>query len=75
MEDTKKTYKTYKVNKETCIGCGSCALACPEGAEMDTDGKSKIISSAKVEECGGVDLCPYGAIEVEGEEEGEETED
>lgn len=57
--------KKYKVNKETCIGCGSCTLSCPEGAEMDTDGKAKIIDSAKVEACGGIDLCPYGAIEVE----------
>jgi ferredoxin len=75
MEDTNKTYKTYKVNKETCIGCGSCSLACPEGTEMDTDGKAKVISSAKVEECGGVDLCPYGAIEIENGVEAEETED
>jgi NADH-quinone oxidoreductase subunit F len=55
--------KTFKVNKDKCIGCGSCTIACPEGSEMDTDGKAKIISSAKVEECGGEELCPYGAIE------------
>lgn len=59
--------KEYEVNKDKCIGCGSCTLSCPEGAEMDTDGKAKIINSAKVAECGGVDLCPYGAIEEKGE--------
>lgn len=68
------TNKIYKVNKEKCLGCGSCSLSCPEGTEMDTDGKAKVISSAKVEECGGVDLCPYGAIEVENGLEAEEEE-
>jgi NADH-quinone oxidoreductase subunit F len=67
--------KTFKVNKDKCIGCGSCTIACPEGSEMDTDGKAKVISSAKVEECGGEELCPYGAIEeVNGVEVDEEPE-
>jgi ferredoxin len=57
--------KTYKVNKDVCIGCGSCSLCCPDGTEMDTDGKAVVIDSAKVEECGGIDLCPYSAIEAE----------
>jgi ferredoxin len=69
------TNKTYKVNKEKCLGCGSCSLSCPEGTEMDTDGKAKVISSAKVEECGGVDLCPYGAIEIENGVEVEEIDE
>jgi len=67
--------KTYKVDKEKCLGCGSCSLSCPEGTEMDTDGKAKVISSAKVEECGGVDLCPYGAIEIENGVDIEEVEE
>lgn len=58
--------KTYKVNKDKCVGCGSCALSCPEGAELEADGKAHVISSAKLEECGGVDLCPYCAIEETG---------
>jgi len=72
MEESKKT---YKVNKGKCLGCGSCALACPEGSEMDVDGKAKIISSAKIEECGGIDICPYGAIEVINGDEPEETDE
>ncbi|HNP79450.1 MAG TPA: 4Fe-4S binding protein [Candidatus Pacearchaeota archaeon] len=54
--------KEYKVNKEKCIGCGTCAAICGEGTEMEGD-KAKVISSAKVEECGGEELCPYEAIE------------
>lgn len=69
------TQKTYKVNKEKCLGCGSCSLSCPEGTELGTDGKANVISSAKVEECGGVDLCPYGAIEVENADELEEMDE
>lgn len=67
--------KQYQVDKEKCIGCGSCVMACPGGTEMKDDGKAEVISSAKIEECGGADLCPYGAIEetngveVEKEEE------
>lgn len=68
------TNKTYKVNKEKCLGCGSCSLSCPEGTEMDVDSKAKVISSARVEECGGIDICPYGAIEVENGAEAEEEE-
>jgi ferredoxin len=56
--------KTYKVNKDKCMGCGSCTFSCTEGMEMDADNKGKVISSGKVEECGGESLCPYGAIEA-----------
>ncbi|MDD2274512.1 MAG: ferredoxin [Candidatus Pacebacteria bacterium] len=72
MENTKKE---YKINKEKCIGCGSCSLTCSEGTEMDTDGKAIVISSAKLEECGGVDVCPYGAIEIDNGEEIDEEEE
>ena len=72
MENTEKK---YKVNKDVCIGCGSCTLSCPEGTEMASDGKAVVISSAKVEECGGAELCPYGAIEEENGVEAEEREE
>jgi ferredoxin len=52
----------YSVDKEKCIGCGSCNLACPNGMGMASDGKAIVISAAEVDECGGADLCPYGAI-------------
>jgi ferredoxin len=54
-----------KVDKEKCIGCGTCASICPKVFEMSDDkavvkkgqGKSKIpcIKDA-------VDSCPEGAI-------------
>jgi ferredoxin len=30
-----------KVDKETCIGCGTCIAVAPEIFEFDSDGKSK----------------------------------
>ncbi|MFA5080611.1 MAG: ferredoxin [Candidatus Paceibacterota bacterium] len=58
----------YSVDKEKCIGCGSCNLACPSGMGMANDGKATVISASEVEGCGGVDLCPYGAIIEEDKE-------
>jgi len=54
--------KNYNLDQEKCIGCGSCNLACPQGMGMNSDGKAEVISVQEVEECGGADLCPYGAI-------------
>jgi len=67
--------KEYKVNKEKCVGCGTCVAICPEGSKLNNDNKAEIISSAKIEDCGGVELCPYEAIEeVNGVELEEEEE-
>ena len=55
----------YKINKEKCVGAGICVATCPEGAEMEEDGKAKIIDSEKMDKCGGESVCPYGAIEKE----------
>jgi len=53
----------YKVNKEKCIGCQACVQNCPGGTEMEEDGKAKVVDSQKIEECGGENICPIGAIE------------
>jgi len=53
----------YKVNKNKCIGCGLCVVNCPDGTEIEKDGKAKIKNQKKVEECGGEKVCPYDAIE------------
>lgn len=61
---------TIKVNKEKCIGCGSCFATAPEIFAIDIDGKAKVtltetedqvlIDKAKM----AMDMCPNGAIEV-----------
>lgn len=53
----------YILNKKKCIGCGTCVATCPEATELGEDGKAKITSQEKLEQCGGENLCPYGAIE------------
>ncbi|XOA43195.1 MAG: ATP-binding protein [Candidatus Nealsonbacteria bacterium] len=58
----------FKVNKEKCISCGVCIAVCPEGADWNEDGKSKIIDSEEIEKCGGETVCPYEAIEKVKEE-------
>jgi ferredoxin len=59
----------FKVNKEKCISCGVCISVCPGGADWGKDGKSEIIDSEKMMECGGETVCPYGAIEKVKEKE------
>jgi len=55
----------YRVNKEKCIGCGTCVLTCPGAIELENDNKAKVIDQKKLKECGGENVCPYGAIEKE----------
>ena len=53
----------YKVNKEKCTGCGVCVVNCPRATKMGDDGKAEIIDQEKLEQCGGENVCPFGAIE------------
>ncbi len=56
------------VDKNKCIGCGSCYAMYPELFAADTDGKSKVISSDYEahsylkEEITAI--CPVGAITI-----------
>ena len=59
-----------KVNKDKCIGCGTCVALAPEVFEIDDDGKSKIKEGADLEKNKEVikqakDACPTQAIEIE----------
>jgi len=55
-----------KVDKELCIGCGTCESLCPNVFKME-DGKSSVIA----EDCGDcncqevVDSCRASAISME----------
>jgi len=54
-----------KVDKELCIGCGTCAALCPDAFEMAGDGKAEV----KKEEDSGcaknaAESCPVQAISV-----------
>lgn len=52
-----------KVNKEVCIGCGTCIDSCPVSAISMVDGKAEINQDICIHcgTCTGV--CPVNAIE------------
>lgn len=65
------------LEREKCIGCGSCAVSCPKFFEMADDGKSTLIGSEKNTEdndelevndieCAqeAVDACPVQIIHI-----------
>jgi len=54
-----------KINKETCIGCGSCASICPKVFEMkESKATIKQGQSSSDEDCvqEAIDACPVNAI-------------
>ena len=57
--------KKFKVNKEKCIGCGTCVQVSDGATQIADDGKAEIIDQEKLEQHGGVEACPFGAIEIE----------
>ncbi len=61
----------FKVDKDTCIGCGACINTCEEVFDYDDDGLAKVISNTITDE-NIIDLateamnnCPVGAISNE----------
>jgi len=53
----------FRVNKEKCVGCQSCLRTCPGATKIAEDGKAEVVDQKKLEECGGENVCPLGAIE------------
>ena len=52
----------YAIDKEVCVGCGSCAANCPVEAIKATDDSKYAIGDACVE-CGACAAnCPVNAI-------------
>ncbi len=57
---------SIKINQETCIGCQTCAMMCPDIFEIQDNGKAKTISQ-NVTDCAqnAKDSCPVEAISIE----------
>lgn len=55
-----------KVDRNTCIGCGSCVAICPASFEMkDGKAKEKKAQVAKITcEKEAADSCPVNAISI-----------
>ncbi len=51
------------VDKELCIGCGSCVAICPEVFELGDDGKAQVKEGGEAE-CAkeAAEACPVEAI-------------
>lgn len=58
------------IDKEKCIGCGSCVAVCPGVFEMTADGKAELVAGADLEAnkekiTEAVAICPTEAITQE----------
>ena len=52
----------YKINKDECVGCGTCESTCPVSAISEDEGKY-VINEAECVDCGAcASVCPVGAI-------------
>ena len=58
-----------KIDKEKCIGCGTCAVIAPDHFEIGEDGKAQAKKEAEENEMeaikSAVDGCPVQAISLE----------
>jgi ferredoxin len=60
--------KKIIVDKNKCIGCGTCVALAPEIFEMDNEGKSVVKKNPTINEETlklAIDSCPSQAISVE----------
>lgn len=60
--------KVLKVDKEVCIGCGTCTVLAPKSFKLDADGKAEVINPPTdtpetIKEA--IDSCPVAAITEE----------
>lgn len=50
------------VDKEKCIGCGTCVSVCPEAFEMGNDNIAKVKSQKAPCIKQAIEMCPVDAI-------------
>ncbi|HFB84088.1 ferredoxin [Thermosulfuriphilus ammonigenes] len=53
------------VDRELCIGCGTCVELCPEVFELDEEEKSQVKDEEACSRCDcqeAIDTCPVEAI-------------
>jgi ferredoxin len=54
-----------EVDRDECVGCGTCVDECPEEAIKMDDEEIAVIDAEKCNECGTcVEACPSEAISV-----------
>jgi NAD-dependent dihydropyrimidine dehydrogenase PreA subunit len=55
-----------KIDESLCDGCGSCVIACSEGAIEIVDGKAKVVRESFCDGLGAcIGECPKGALTIE----------
>lgn len=62
--------KKAVVDKNKCIGCGSCVAVAPKSFKLGDDGKAEVVSPAGDNEKTvqqAIEGCPVGAISWENE--------
>ena len=56
----------YKIDLDTCIGCGSCVDECPVNAISGTVKNPHVINAEECIRCGQCKtVCRFGAVKVE----------
>ncbi len=65
-----------KLDKEACIGCGSCITLCPDNWELDEEDDKSICKEEIVDELGcnmeAAENCPVNAIHITDDDTGDE---
>ena len=60
-----KNVVTLKLNQEKCVGCGMCAVVCPQAVMVLYGQKAHLDNRDACMECGACAMnCPAGAISV-----------